>query len=947
MVRELGRLSARERQVATLVRDGLTDRQIAEKLSITRRTAEWHVEQILDKLALASRAQIAAQIAQEEALGSPPVDKAGVRREQNVALDRRRPDDKRRSVGRANETAQLRAGFESATAGRGLLLCVTGEAGIGKTTLVEDFLAGLSATRDPHLVGRGRCSERLAGAEAYLPILEAFESLVRGQAGRAVTRLMKRDVPLWYRQVISEPTERSARDSAPEVGPISQERLKREFVTFLQEVSQSRPLVLFIDDMHWADVSTVDLLGYIGANLESLPILIVAAYRPSELFPAKHPFSTVQLDLQTRGVCREVPVEFLSRHDIDRYLAIEFPGHRFPPNFSDVIHEKTEGNALFMVDMLRYLKARRVIAEEEGHWVLAEAVPAIEREVPESVRSMILRKIEQLEEADRSLLVGAAVQGYDFESAVLARALKRDAGEVEERLAALDRLYGFVRPMGELELPDRTLSVRYRFVHVLYQNAFYGSLGPTRRTSFSAAVAEALLSFHCEHVAPIASTLAFLFESARDPWRASGYYLMAVQNAGRVFAHDEEITLARRGLELLKTVPQTPERAERELNLQVALGLAVTFSRGYASAETKREMARTLALCEGTGNNPRLVPVWFALSAYYLTSADLKKAREMGERLLAIAEAAALDPVLLVGADLIFGLAVQLQGEHLLSHHHLERAVALHDPRQITSYAAIYGTDPGMYARGGSIRNLFLLGYLDQAVRRVGDTLLLARQGADRSSAGYPLTFAAFFYQFLGQAENVLQVADECLALSREYGKPQEQAWVTTIRGWAVAETGQVDEGLAEIRAGLALQQSGGAVVAWPQFLAILADAARKAGRIEEGLAAVAEGLEVAQKNGEYFYDAELYRLKGELLLMKAADAPEAEDCFRRALDTARRQSAKALELRAAISLSRLWLKKGRRDEVREILSEIYGWFTEGFDSPDLKAAEALLQQVS
>jgi DNA-binding CsgD family transcriptional regulator len=162
MIRELGRLSPRERQVAVLVRDGLTDRQIAEKLCITRRTAEWHVEQILAKLALASRAQIAAQIAQEEALGSLPVDHAGVRRLQNVTFDQR-PDDKRRSVGRVNETAQLQAGFESATTGRGLLLCVMGEAGIGKTTLVEDFLAGLSATGDAHLVGRGRSSERFAG----------------------------------------------------------------------------------------------------------------------------------------------------------------------------------------------------------------------------------------------------------------------------------------------------------------------------------------------------------------------------------------------------------------------------------------------------------------------------------------------------------------------------------------------------------------------------------------------------------------------------------------------------------------------------------------------------------------------------------------------------------------------------------------------------------------
>lgn len=852
---------------------------------------------------------------------------------------------KQHSVGRAKEHTDLRAAFESAGAGRGLLVCVTGEAGIGKTTLVEDFLSGLVTNGSAHLVARGRCSERLAGTEAYLPILEALESLLHGGGSKAVTRVMRRLAPTWYAQVVPRSGVHSGAAISSDVVPTSQERLKREVVGFFGEITQRQPLVLFIDDVHWADLSTVDLLAYLGTSLGSLPMLILVTYRPSELFPAKHPFSRIQLDLQTRRVCQETPVEFLSRENIDTYLLLEFPLHRFPVSFSAVIHAKTEGNALFIVDMLRYLKAQQVIAEKEGQWSVVKPMPAIERDMPESVRSMIARKTDQLDAADRTLLTVGAVQGFEFESAVLATVSGRDAAEVEERLEALDRLYGFVRLIGEIEFPDRTATLRYRFVHVLYQNAFYGSLGPSRRAALSGAVAEALLTLHAEHAATIASALAFLFESARDCVRASAYYQLAVQNAARVFAHGEVIALARRGLEMLSATPRTLEAIERELNLQVALTLAMAMSRGYASAETSTEMSRLQEVCEGLGDSPEMFGAWWALWVFNVASANFNKGRELGGRLLAIAEARA-DPVLLIGASTTLGTILHHQGELLAAQHHLERAVALHDPSQISAYAAVYRSDPGLVARAESIRNLYVLGYPAQAVRRMNETLLLARQSSDQSRAGFPLAFAAFLNQFLGEAGKTREAADECLALCGEYGMPQEQGWVMFSRGWAVAEAGQVDEGIAEIRAALSICTSLGVIAGWPHFLALLAETALRAGKRQEGLAAVAEGLEAAERNGDRVYEAELHRLKGELLLESGASAGEAERCFGDAMRVARKQNAKAFELRAAISLSRICLGQGRRNEARALLQPVYNWFTEGFDTPDLKEAAALLDQV-
>src|SRR5262249_8056483 len=197
-----------------------------------------------------------------------------------------------------------------------------------------------------------------------------------------------------------------------------------------------------------------------------------------------------------RGICREVALVFLSRPDLARYLALEFPQHRFPDELAALIHAKTEGNPLFMVDLLRHLRDRQVLTQDQGRWVLARSLPDLERELPESVRNMIERKIAQLSDEDRRLLVAASVQGSGFEAAVVARALALGAAEVEEQLERLERVHAFIRLVGEYEFPDRTLTLRYHFVHVLYQNALYASLRPTRRASLSAAVAQALIGYH-------------------------------------------------------------------------------------------------------------------------------------------------------------------------------------------------------------------------------------------------------------------------------------------------------------------------------------------------------------------------------------------------------------------------------------------------------------------
>src|SRR5262249_29329184 len=276
-----------------------------------------------------------------------------------------------------------------------------------------------------------------------------------------------------------------------------------------------------LNDVHWVYLSTVDLLAHLGRHCQELRVLMVVAYRPTELLLGPHAFHRVKLELQAKGVCTELALGFLARPDIDRYLALSFPDHAFPADFADLIYLRTEGSPLFMADLLRYLRERGVIAESGGRWSLARELPDLRQELPGSVRSMIQRKLERLEEDGRRVLAVASVQGHEFDSAAVAGALGMDAAEVEERLQVLDRVHGLVRQVREYEFPDRTLTLRYAFVHVLYQQALYTGLSPTRRAALSAALARTLERHHGVGNPAVAAELGCLFEVGRDFGRAA------------------------------------------------------------------------------------------------------------------------------------------------------------------------------------------------------------------------------------------------------------------------------------------------------------------------------------------------------------------------------------------------------------------------------------------
>ncbi|MBL8191509.1 MAG: protein kinase [Acidobacteria bacterium] len=899
----------------------------------------------------------------------------------------------RHTVGREPERNELRAAFNAAKNGRGSLVCVAGEPGIGKTTLVEDFLAELAAENQATLA-RGRCSERLAGTEAYLPLLEALEALLRQADTHSLARtmkpgdevlggmaqLMRRIAATWYAQVAPLSAPLSAENFSDtqllaEVKGASQERMKRELANFLQAIVERRPLVLFFDDLHWADVSTIDLLSFLAGKFDELKVLIVVTYRPSDMLLAKHPFLQIKPDLQSRGLCRELALEFLSEAEIAEYLALEFPGHRFPPAFSRLIHAKTEGSPLFMADLVRYLCDRGVIRkadpsplpletetmeafatrplmEDSAPWMLAETLPDIERTLPESVRGMIERKIAQLSEEDRKLLSAASVQGYEFDSAVVAQVLSLDANEIEERLEKLERVFAFVKLTSEAEFPNGTLTLRYRFVHVLYQNALYAELRATRKATLSRDVAQALEACYGARNASVANELALLWEAARDYARASDSFWQAARNAAQVHAHREAVQLARRGLATLGKLPETPERDGGELGLQLTLGFSLQSVQSWTAPEAGAAFNRAKQLCEQAGSDPRLFAALSGVWPYHALQAEFDAAQRVGEQMLQLAEQAQ-DPVLLVRVFMCQAFVHYYQGELVSAREDGKRALALDRRAYHAAYLSVSNENLGITTRRHQSYCLWTLGYADSALALAREAVTLANQTTHPFSlAGAHLATAMVFHTRRNWPSSQ-QEFEQVLALAEEYDLGDMLNYAAAFNTLTLAYQEPTAAALERAQQAIAALRGKGVTLALTAYLGILGEVFGLADRCVEGLAVIAEALAQVERTGERVWEAELWRIKGELLLPSASDHTEAneaiaevESCYRKAIEVARRQSAKAWELRATMSLARLWQRQGKTAEARQILAEIYDWFTEGFDTADLKDARALLDAL-
>jgi DNA-binding SARP family transcriptional activator/predicted ATPase len=892
-------------------------------------------------------------------------------------------------VAREPELGQLGVFLDLALAGEGQVVFVTGEAGSGKTALTQEFARRALEAHAGLLVANGNCNAYTGLGDPYLPFREilglltgdvearwAAGAITREHARRLwnglpiaaqalveagpdlidtfvpgtdlVQRAMAYGCGMDWLTRLDELVERTA--PSPGAPSLQQSDLFEQYTGVLEILARQGPLMLVVDDLQWADAGSVSLLFHLGRNLAGSRILIVGAYRPEEVALGRngerHPLEAVVNEFQRRSGDITVNLgKAESRDFVEAFLNTE--PNRLGVAFREMLHQQTRGHPLFTVELLRGMQQRGdLVQDHEGRWVTG---PGLDWEtLPPRVEAVIAERIGRLAEPLQAAVRVASVEGEVFTAEVVARVQAADEWEMVSRLSSeLDRRHRLLRAQGFQRIDDQRLS-HYRFRHILFQKYLYNSLDRVERAHLHEAVGDTLETLYeqqVEGMAAIAGQLAWHYQEAGMAAKAIGYLRQAGDRAVRLSANEEAIAHLTQGLALLETLADTPERAQQELALQLALAMPLLATRGYAAPELSRTYARARELCQQMGETPQLFPALLLLWMFYATRAEHQTALELGEQILSLAQRLQ-DPLQVAFSNWAPGLSLLYLGEFTLARAHFEQMIAFYDPQQHRSLAFLYGQDPGVTCLSWAAWSLWFLGHPDQALKRSREALALAQELDHPFTLVFALGIAgSLFHHLRGAGQAVQEYVDASIRLSTEERFALFQAGGIIFRGWVQTEAGKVEEGIAEIRQGLATWQAMGAGMHLTHYLGMLAEAHAGAGQSEEGLSVLAEALSQVEETGERYYEAEIHRLKGELLLMQRDEA-EAEASFQHAIEVARRQRARSWELRATTSLARLWQAQGKGSAARKALAEIFGWFTEGFDTPDLREARALLEEL-
>jgi predicted ATPase len=686
-----------------------------------------------------------------------------------------------------------------------------------------------------------------------------------------------------------------------------------------------------------------------------------------EVLVREHPLRRLKQELQVHGECAELLLDFLSEEAVSEYLAVRLsiatPSAAPLPGLAQTIHRRTDGNPLFMVTVVNDLVARGMLVQRQGRWELEGRVEEVADRVPESLQQLIAQQFERSSPETRHLLEVGSVAGAAFSAAAVAAGMETEVERVEVQGEELVRREHFLRASGTAEWPDGTVAARYGFLHAWCQEVVYQRLTARQRQWLHQRIGEREEAGYGERAREIAAELAVHFEQGRDYRRAVQYLQQAGWNAVRRCAPQEAIDLLTKGLKLLKTWPDSPERLQQELTLQNTLISPLVFSKGYAAPELENVLARTRELSEQLGESPlQLFWTLLRLCAVHVHRAEFQTAHELAEQCLHLAQGVRGSTHHLIWAHHLLGRSFFCKGEFVLALSHLEESIAFYDPQQHRTHTFRFGENPQTSALRYLALVLWHLGYPDQALKKIHNAFTLVHELSHPFTLANLLSYATWFHQYRREARLVQERAEALITLSAEQGFLLLPAFGTLLQGWALAEQGQEEEAIAQIHQGLAARRAMGVESGRPYFLGLLAEAFGKRGQAQEGLNVLAEALATVHKTGERYYEPELYRLKGELTLAPSSVRrlastvtnahsptldPQAEASFLKAIEIARRQQAKSLELRATMSLARLWQQQGKREAARQRLAEIYSWFTEGFDTKDLQEAKALMQELT
>ncbi len=815
-------------------------------------------------------------------------------------------------VGRQAEWQRLQSCWRQTASGQSQLVVATGEAGIGKTRLVEELVDW--ATQQGITTAQTRCYASEGGL-AYAPVTDWLRA-----GGLRVELLHLEDV--WLTQVARLlPELMTERPGLPPPERITESWQRQHFFEALARsiFINARPQVLVIDDIQWTDQETLAWLRFLLRYPPRAPLLVAATIRSTEI-DSRHPLISWLMDFRRTDQLTEIELGPLDEPDT-ALLAAYIAGAELNSDTASQLYRETEGNPLFIVETVRAGELKDTIQQRTS--------------LSPKIQTVIESRLAQLSPSARRIANLAAAIGRAFAFDVLTEASHEDEDWL---VRGLDELWQrrIIREQSDND---------YDFSHNKIREIVYNSLSAANRRLLHRRIAGAMVRAYAANLDNFSKQIALQYEAAGEKEKAIAYYQRAGQVAQQIFANPDAIQLYSSGLKLLETLPDNPERAEQELILQRLLSIVQRNSKGYAGIEVGQALSRAWALCQQLDQIDALGPILWGLFSYNFVRSDLHHARNLGEELIALAQEQH-DPAFLQQAHHALGGTLCSLGEFEESRQHFEQGISLYDINQHHAQVSMFGVDLGIFSQAWSTHSLWHLGYLEQALQRIDAALDLAKTLGHPFSQALAMAYATMLFQFCRNSKLVEEWARATIDFCAEYSIGYYDNWATILHGWALVEQGSLSEGVDQMRKGLDDFRASNSEARLPYYLTLLAEAYGNKGQVKEALKHLGEALVFSEKNNDVWYDAETYRLMGDMML-QTDEAERAGTCFQKSLDISRSQEARILELRATVSLARLWVEQNRQAKARSMLKEILEWFSEGFDFVDLKVARKLIDELS
>jgi adenylate cyclase len=823
--------------------------------------------------------------------------------------------------------------------GEGGLVLIGGAPGVGKTRLAADFAQEASQKGIQTLVGA--CYDRNDPAP-FLPFVEILEALLAEAPSLEAFRQALRSDATEIARLLPQLRRLSPDLPAPLELPPEQSRriLFSAVVDCLSRLSSNRPLLLILEDLHWGDEGTLSLLDRIARSVSNKPILVLGTYRDNELDPAG-PLAKTLDELFRLHVAERIDLAGLPKPAVADMIAA-LSGQQPPEPLVGLIYSNTEGNPFFVEELFRELMEHGRLTDSRGEFLFD--LGSVKIDVPPTLRLVLGRRLAGLGDGAQRALSTAAAIGRSFTFDLLEAATQVEADALLDHVEEAERA-GLIS--SSLEYRE----ARFRFSHELVRQSVLSNLSAPRLQRLHLRVADGIERVYAgileDHTSDLAHHLMLAGEAA-DPARTIASLSAAARHAVRQSAYEDALSHLQNALEVLQRIPESSERNERELGLLNDFAITAMAAKGYSAPEVSAAFGRARTLCRDRMDSSERFRTLLGLCAFYFVRGEFGAAREAAEQALAQA-GGTHDPESLMRANHVVGCALLFCGEICSARAHLEQGLALSDPTRVGSLVIPFEQDPRVAMRSFLGWALLLLGYPEQALRLTEEAFTQARELSHHMSVAFALSYLVRLHLFRREWSAAYEQADLLINLATEQGLPLFRVGGRVLQTWALAEQGHADEAVKRIRQDFASWQGVGAGF---ESLSIVVGARvyGEAGRIDAALRTIESGQARSHACGDHLHDAELSRLKGELLLrsqLTDSNLECAERSFLTAIEIARKQRARLLELRALMSLSRFCNRFGKGPHARQKLAEVYRSFTEGFDTVDLREAQSVLAGVS